>query len=213
MQNNISSYLKNKLGKEYKYDISRYNSIYKCAIEEYNKDIKNLSEEIALEKVREFIDLEVAKLKPKSRLFFPMLVSVVALLVASIECILLSIHFSFIAYELFFMTIVFLFLLIYAYFFKKNKSKWLFSIFLYVGSWLLTLVWLLATEPAILGMVTDTGISTSLIFPCVFKLTIYNFLTVHYKNSIYFNWIISLISSVTFIILFCKEIMQNKRAD
>ncbi|MDE6660693.1 MAG: hypothetical protein K2J93_02575, partial [Anaeroplasmataceae bacterium] len=207
-------YLKDKLGKDYKYTKARYDLIYKGAIEVYNKNlIENLSEEIALEKVREFIDLEVSKLKPKSKLFFPMLVSFGALLVASIECVLFSIDFTSILYELFSMTIIFSILFIYVSLFKKNKSKWRYSCFIFIGSWFLSFLWMFITEPSLIGTVTDTSFSTSFIFPCVFKLKITNFQNVHYENGIYFNWIISFISSIIFIILFYKELSQKKRAD
>lgn len=71
MQKYICSYLQSKLGKECKYNKENYDSIYKLATEEYNQNVsKYLSEEITLEKVREFIDLEVAKIKPKSKFFY-----------------------------------------------------------------------------------------------------------------------------------------------
>ncbi|MDE6408097.1 MAG: hypothetical protein K2K48_07385 [Anaeroplasmataceae bacterium] len=164
------------------------------------------------------VELEKTKDKPQSKFFIMMLISIVALVISSIECILLSVDFSYIFVELIIVAVFLGVALIYSCFFSKNKTKWNLFILLLIASWLASMTFI-GISSLKMWSSFDTTIRVKLIFPCVYQFTRYKVekqaLGVAMKSStaIYFNWIISFGLSLMFILLYWKELRQKKRAD
>lgn len=222
MEKKISKYLKQKLGKEYKYDKKSYEELYQSSMEEYDTYLSNsMTEAEAFEKVKNHIDLSVLKLTPKSKFLFIMVVSIISLLVASIECVLLSGDFPYILPEFILMACIFLGVVIYACFIKTNKTKWNFLLILLVVTWLISF--------GLIGMSglqmwggnpIDTITEVNFIFPCIYKLTRYSSLTsvlaeeeIRSVIGVYLNWIVSFVLSVVFVVLYLKSKWNKKIAD
>ena len=135
MEQQILKHIKKELCKKNKYDKMAVENIYQRAIEEYEK-MKTQSEEEAWQHLKEIIDSEISKLKPKSKYLFILLTSLVLFGISCIECILLSVDFFYILPEFIIVDVALLGVLIYAFFFKRNKSLWNLFILLLIVAWL-----------------------------------------------------------------------------
>ncbi|MDE7213770.1 MAG: hypothetical protein K2N42_04250, partial [Anaeroplasmataceae bacterium] len=136
-----------------------------------------------------------------------------------IECVLLSLDFSYILIEFVLVALLFVVTLIYSCIFSRNKTKWNLFILLLVVAWMASFVYIGISSLKMWGDSLDTTTRVKLIFPCVYQYTRYSVekqalgAVIKSRIAVYFNWIVSFGLSVMFVILHFKEISQKKRAD
>ncbi|MDE7263461.1 MAG: hypothetical protein K2N64_02210 [Anaeroplasmataceae bacterium] len=217
MEQQILKHIKKELCKKNKYDKMAVENIYQRAIEEYEKMKTQNSEEV-WNQLKKTIDLEISNLKPKSKFLFMLIISLALFGLACIECIFLGVG-LFILPEFIVVDVVLLGVLVYALLFKKNKSLWNLFILIFIVAWLGSFFSIIFSSLAMWGGYPDTKIITDFIFPCVFRYVRYAYKIyvlgkeINSSIGVYFNWIVSFILSIVFLVLYHREVRKEKKAD
>lgn len=169
--------------------------------------------------------MEEIKKKYKNKYLLLVVVCSCALLLASVESILLAIDATnYILVELVFFAAVWLGVFIYAGIFKReNKTKWNFTILILFLSWFGSFVSLGFSFLKCHYTSFETSV-WEYIFPCVFRVSRYliEFVDGHrvivpglaprsVLYDFYFNWLISFIMCIGSITLYIKEMIRLKK--